>query len=343
MKVPQTDTTAVALPQEAAETQQAAQPVPRKKTVWQVIRSLPPGATPAQQDSAVQAAFDIPPLTWPDTARTDLPLGSAPAAKWELEQVDLYRLPYSGSCDWKIEEAVYEPPGIAGDPMPYRFRSDDYVTGLLMLSFFLVAWVIARSWHFLAGSVKGFFFDRTNKNMFDSRTDSELRGQLFLVVQTCFILGVLFFDYTQERMVQVFNQISPYRVLAVGVALCLAYYVLKLALYSFVNYVFFDRRQATQWVEVYFLSILALGLALLPVTLLVVFFDIAFRALAVLFLLILGLVKVLLFYKCGRIFFRYRAGWMHLILYFCALEIFPLLILWRALAYANQYLMTLDY
>jgi len=343
MNPQQTDTTQIVLPVQGAAVADSTVRRPREKTVWQVVKSLPPGATPAQQDSAVQAAFPAKEMTWPDSARTDLPLGSAPCADPVKGEVDLYRLPVESRFDWKIEKAVYPSRGIAGDPLPYRFRSDDYVTGVLMLSFFLVAWVIARSWHFLAGSLKHFFYDRRQENMFDSRTDSELRGQLFLVFQTCFVLGVLFFDYTQEHMTGVFNQISPYKILGVSVAACCVYYLAKWLLYAFVNYVFFDRARSAQWMEVYFLSVLALGLGLLPVTLLVVYFDIGFRSLSILFFLILAAVKTLLSYKCYRIFFRYRGGFLHLIVYFCALEILPLLVLWRALVYANNYLLILDF
>lgn len=342
MNPQQTDTMRTALPARMAEAADTVARKPRQKTVWQVIRSLPPDATPAQQDSAVQAAFPVKEMTWPDSARTDLPLGSPACADPVREEVDLYRLPAGSRFDWKIEKAVYPSRGIAGDPLPYRFRSDDYVTGVLMLSFFLAAWVIARSWRFLAGSVKDFFYDKRPDGMSGSRTDSELRGQLFLVFQTCFVLGVLFFDYTQERMTGVFNQVSPYKILGVSVGACCAYYLAKLLLYSFVNYVFFDRDQSRQWIDTLFLSILALGLGLLPVTLLVVYFDASFRTLSILFVLILAVVKTLLLYKCHRIFFRYRGGCVHLILYFCALEILPLLVLWRVLAYANNYLLILD-
>lgn len=341
MKVLQTDTIPAAVPETVTEAVADTLYRPRKKTVYQVIKSLPPDATPAQQDSAVQAAFPVPEMTWPEDARTDLPLGPSPETDLSLGDIDIFRLPVKSRFDWKVEQAIYQTQGIAGDPLPYRFRSDDYVTGILMLSFFLVAWVIARSWHFLAGSVKDFFYDQKQENRFDSRTDSELRGQLFLVFQTCFVLGVLFFDYTQEHMTEVFNQISPYKILGASVSVCIVFYLVKLLLYTFVNYVFFDRNRSRQWIETQFLSILALGLALLPVTLLVVYFDISFRSLTILFVLTLTVIKALLLYKCSRIFFAYKGGGVHLILYFCALEIIPILILWRALSYANNYLMTI--
>lgn len=312
--------------------------LPRKKTVWQVIKALPPDATPAQQDSAVQAAFPGKVLTWPEGARTDLPLGTDSAACAALPRLDPFSLPGVEGMPWQLEEVPYRAQGIAGDPLPYRFRTDDYVTSILMLSFFLMAWVIARSWHFLAGSLKDFFHVRERENMFTNRTDTELRGQVFLIFQTCFVLGILFFDYTQERMQEVFNQVSPYKILGMAVGACSLFCALKVALYKFVNSIFFERKPSGEWIEAYHLSVLALGLALLPLALLVVFFDLSFRETEIIFLCILFLTKVLLFYKCFLIFFNYKFGSVHLILYFCALEFLPLLALWRALVFACSYL-----
>lgn len=255
---------------------------------------------------------------------TDLPSGR-PEIPWADPQPFTFR-----------ETAGYSLEGVAGDPLPYRFRSDDFVTSALMISFFLMVWTIARGWYFLMMSMKDFFRDRVRDNLFAERTDTEMSGRIFLIFQTCFLLGILFFDYTQECMTEVFNNVSPYLILGVGVGSCCLYYLLKVLLYTCVNHVFFDREQASRWTEAYLFSVFVLGMALLPLVLLVVYFDLSFGNLRVLFILILGMVKILLFYKCFRVFFKYLTGGLHLILYFCALEILPLLVLWRALIYANN-------
>ena len=232
--------------------------------------------------------------------------------------------------------------GMAGDPVPYRFRTDNFVTIVLMVSFFLVVWVISRSRRFLTHRVKDFFHERQRENLFAERTDNELRGQLFLVFQTCFVLGILFFDCTQELQEEVFNQVSPYKLLGVSTGICLIYYMLKIGVCSFVNSTFFTRDKCERWSEAYMLTVLALGLSLFPVALLVVYFDLSFSHLTMLAFGLLAVDKLLLMYKTYTIFFRYTLGWVHLILYFCTLEITPLLILWRALTYANSFLLTIN-
>lgn len=240
-------------------------------------------------------------------------------------------------------ETVLQPGGVAGDPVPYRFKTDNFVTIVLLLSFFLVVWVISRSRHFLQMQVKDFFHSRGERgNLFSETVDTKFRGQVFLIFQTCFVLGLLFFDYTQERQVEVFNQVSPYRILGLSVALTGVYYALKTGLYAFVNSIFFSPAQRVGWTQTYLLSVLGTGLALLPVALFVIYFDMNFDAMAHTVVCILVIDKILLFYKCSRTFFDYTFGWVHLFLYFCALEIVPLLILLRTMVYANSYLLTIN-
>ena len=135
---------------------------------------------------------------------------------------------------------------------------------------------------------------------------------------------------------------SPYKLLGVSTGICLIYYMLKIGVCSFVNSTFFTRDKCERWSEAYMLTVLALGLSLFPVALLVVYFDLSFSHLTMLAFGLLAVDKLLLMYKTYTIFFRYTLGWVHLILYFCTLEITPLLILWRALTYANSFLLTIN-
>lgn len=279
------------------------------------------------------------PLTClPDICQTDCWAdGLVRIQKSELaEQLD-------STSGMHFTETFVQPSGIAGDPVPYRFKTDNFVTITLLLSFFLVVWVISRSRHFLRDQMKEFFHRPSIRgNLFSSHVETAIRGQVFLIFQTCFVIGMLFFDFTQEKQTEVFNQVSPYKILSVSVGISSLYYVLKTGLYNFVNSVFFNREQRTQWNQTYLLSVLALGLALLPVALLVIYFDMSFDNMVKAVVCILLVDKSLLMYKCHRTFFNYTFGWVHLFLYFCTLEIMPLLILLRIMVYANSFLLTIN-
>lgn len=311
------------------------------------VQSVPVRLQPARPDTV---ARELLPYEWLPVAGGQ-PLTCTPDicqnGYWADGLVRIQKSEFAERLDstsgMTFKETVLQPTGVAGDPVPYRFKTDNFVTIVLLLSFFFVVWVISRSRHFLHEQVKVFFHQPTTRgNLFADHVETEFRGQIFLIFQTCFVLGLLFFDFTQERQVEVFNQVSPYKILGVSVAITSLYYMLKTGLYAFVNTIFFTRDQRSLWTHTYLLCVLALGLALLPVALFVIYFDMSFEGMARTFICILAVDKMLLFYKCYRTFFNYTFGWVHLFLYFCTLEIVPLLILLRAMVYANSYLLTIN-
>ena len=228
---------------------------------------------------------------------------------------------------WEHESVPWQPQGIAGDPLDYRFRNDDYVTSGLVLNFLLIALVVARSWRFLKQQMEDFFYTRERPNLFNSREDNVLQGRGFMILQTCLMLGILFFGYVQKFHTDVFAQSSPYTILGAGTAATAIYYLLKIGLYRIVNDTFFAKEKCRQWEDTLLISILATGCGLLPIVLATVFFDLPADKVTLIGLLLLALVKSLLLYKCHHIFFRSTASLTHLILYFCALEISPIIML----------------
>ena len=61
------------------------------------------------------------------------------------------------------------------------------------------------------------------------------------------------------------------------------------------------------------------------------YFDMPIRNVEIYFATVLFLVKLMTFYKCYLIFFRQNVVSLQIILYLCALEIVPLLVLWGVL------------
>lgn len=223
------------------------------------------------------------------------------------------------------DTVVVEPPtGFVGTPVSYEFRNDDFVTSLLLVSFFIMAWVIARSWKFLRGQFRDFFYVRERPNLFAEREDTVLRGRGFLVVQTCFLVALVYFALSRELLPDVFGHVSPYVMLAAGTLFAGLYYLLKIGLYAMVNPTFFAPAKCKLWRDTYLVSVLITGCGLLPLVLLLVFFDLSIYYGILGVVLFLSVIKILLLYKCYRIFFNSWLGRMHIILYFCALEIIPL-------------------
>ena len=166
----------------------------------------------------------------------------------------------------------------------------------------------------------------------------EVRGHIFLILQTCFTLAILFFDYTQLNLTEVFNQVSPYILLGMDTAICFAYFVIKIAAYKMVNWVFFDRVQNRKWLD----SLSAHGYTSGTVAFCPCFACCLFR-----FVIqtsrnngcfVSRNFQTFAIDKMQTNLFVYRFSGIHLILYFCTLELIPVLLLWRALVYFNEIL-----
>ena len=224
----------------------------------------------------------------------------------------------------------------AGDPLPFRMASDNYVGSILLVCFCIIALLVAHAQHYLALSVKEFFNDRQRENMFNDSSDGKVRGSFFFSLALSISLGVLFLDYQQLRMPEIFHEVSPYMVLGVNVAGCVIGYGVRTLLYAFVNMIFFDRDQNAKWMESYGLLTIAASIFIVPLALLVVFYELDFSEWQILFSLSVGLIEIFLIFKTYRVFFEGLLGVLRLILYLCALEFLPLLCMWKSMVWVVQ-------
>lgn len=305
-------------------------PVARPRKVWKAKADTlqADSAANASMNTAATTAKEKPQRTkelFPKDYWTD---GLAHTPRTQL-LVDLQAL--RGDSDTLV--ALQAPRGVAGTALPYRLQNDTGVTACLMLSLFLIVWVLSRSRHYLKGQIKGFFQpSRGRENLFAARTENELRGQAFLLFETCFLLSILVYTFAPTALR---SDLPPRLILGGGLVLWLAYFLLKLGLYAWVNTTFFDREKRKQFSDAYMLTVLALGVALLPLALLVVYFRLGADALLFASVCLLGVDKLLLLVKTHRTFFNRPAGLLHLFLYFCTLELMPLFFLYEAIQYLS--------
>ena len=135
------------------------------------------------------------------------------------------------------------------------------------------------------------------------------------------------------------NSVSPLLLLGIYVGSCLAYFLLKWLLYMFIGWTFFDKNKTNIWLESYSTLIYYAGFALFPFVL----FSSLFRPESHQF----GhnwnhnsnFAKILMFYKWIKLFFHQFGALFLLILYFCALEILPCLLLYQGMIQINNILL----
>ena len=229
--------------------------------------------------------------------------------------------------------------GTEGIPIPYSPRMDDGITVVLLCCFFLSAYVLSRSRKFLLQLVKDFLLHRERTSIFATSTAADMRYLLLLILQTCILAGVCIFNYFNDIQPELVRHVSPGLLLGIYIGVCLFYLCLKWMLYSFLGWIFFDESTTTLWLESYSTLLYYLGFTLFPFVLFIVYFDLSLQLTVIIGLILAFFAKILMFYKWIKLFFHQFSGLFLLILYFCALEIVPCLLLYQGMIQMNNILL----
>lgn len=227
--------------------------------------------------------------------------------------------------------------GAEGLPIPYSLRADDGITLILLGCFFLSAYVLSRSRKFLYQLMRDFLQHRMRASIFTTSTASDMRYLLLLVLQACVLSGICFFGYFKDVQPGLLAHVSPGTVLGAYIGICLLYLFLKWLLYSFLSWIFLDRNTGSIWLESYSTLLYYVGFLLFPLALFIVYFDLGLLQTLVAGVILVVFTKILMFYKCLKLFCHNLQGCLYLILYFCALEIVPCLVLYQGMTRLNEF------
>lgn len=308
----------------------------------QILSWLPETATPWQQDSAIRANYKFVEKDW---LHMHNPMRT-PTTKADPKLSGNLTKPLYHSHSLVQPDSVYRPEyavyrrGVAGDPVPYTIAGDSLVTSVLLFCFVIATITIAQAGHFLERQLKNFFRTQREGTTVITETSNEMRFQLFLVAQTCMLLAIILFIYSHDFARESFA-IAHYQMLGLFTAVNMAYFVVKFLLYSIVDWVFFDRKKNIQWMKSFLFIISTEGILLFPIVLLFAFFHISVSSAVIYTLFVVLAAKILSFYKTYIIFFAKETAILQSFLYFCALELMPLGMLYGIMTAASGYLKTI--
>ena len=227
--------------------------------------------------------------------------------------------------------------GVAGDPVPYAIANDNLVTALLLFCFVLTVVAVARLKDFIVRQTRNFFRIQRGNTTEITETSGELLMQLFLIVQTCLLFSLFYFLYTNLDSNEA-RLLSQELIIALYTAIFIAYFLLKMMLYSCVGWVFFDEKKNGQWTKSYLLLSSFEGLLLFPLVLLLSYFNLSMESAVIYVAIVVIFIKILSFFRSYLIFFNKKGAYLKIILYLCALEIVPLAALWGILELTSLYL-----
>ena len=304
----------------------------RPQTPYQVLRLLPKDATPAQQDSAIQAWFSPDEIHYseqPDTLH--LPGEEKPRDLKEVHIPKYYKESFFSNDTIFHSEVGGGRYGVAGDPIPEVLSSDSMMTSILILCFLLITFAFSRISGFFLRQVKDFFYIQKGEHTM-KETGNEIKMQLVIMAITCLTCATLYYLYTIHKVDDTFIFSNEHTLLGVVFLIIVGYFLFKYLLYSIVNNILFGsskhKKFLTSWV---FISSVE-GILLFPALLLQSYFQFTVQDVAYYCFGVVIFIKILTFYKTYIIFFSQNGFYLQNILYFCALEMVPLLSLWGGLA-----------
>ena len=307
-------------------------PRPTVITPAMVLKWLPRDATPAQQDSAIQARFKPSEIHWskrPDTLH--LPGHDKGRSPLDVQLPQYYKEGFFSKDTLFHPELPGGRYGVAGDPVPYNVHGDNVITMLLLALFVFTVIAFSNSRAFIARQLHNFFYMHGRKTSEVTETVVELRLQFVMVLMTSLLLSLLFYFHTIYYVSDSFILQSDYYLIFIYLGIIVLYFLLKSVVYTMVNGVFFGKRKNREWQKSLLFITAMEGVLLFPAVILQAYFELSIKNVETYFIIVLIIVKILTFYRCFVTFFRGIVFFLQIILYLCALEIVPLLMIWGVL------------
>lgn len=316
--------------------------VPKKHhelTPAEILSWYPQSYSPSQQDSVIQLHMKHHEITHWSTRPDTLHLPGHTKGKSVIDATlpQYYKESYFSEKPYFHPEITGGRQGVAGDPVPYTIAGDNFMSSLLLAGFLLTILALMRSRQFIARQLKSFIYIQRGNTTEVTETSTEVRFQVLLIIESCVLLAILFFQYLQEKITDTFT-IGQYQITGLFAGVFAGYFLVKQGLYSMVNWTFFDKKNIEQYNKALLFLTAMEGVFLLPLVFVSSFFYLSYNTALIYFIIVLSLFKILTFYKSYQIFFAPKGRLLQNFLYFCTLEIIPLSMLWGLLMIISGFL-----
>ncbi len=220
--------------------------------------------------------------------------------------------------------------------IPYSPRTDDFISTILLLCFFLTAFALSHNKKYMLLQLKNFFSHRDRASSFTTSSSIDLRMLMLLSLQTCVMGGICMFNYFNDTASQSAPSYPSWAPILSYVGAFFGYFLIKNILYIILGWTFSSRGEVSRWLEAYMTLVYHFGFLMFPFVLLLVYFDLSITYLVIISLFSVVFVKLLMLFKWWKFFFKNKSGSLLLIVYFCALEVIPCFLLYRGLVDLNE-------
>ena len=215
-----------------------------------------------------------------------------------------------------------------GNPMP---KGDTWVLAFIVLLLIVFAVLRISFAKQLQNIIQAFYSNRGLNNL--NKEDNVFNSWpfLFLFIQFGFTIGMFF--YLVAQYYKVASEYQGYRFFLIISALIIILYAFKILLLRVLGHLFNIQKAVHEYVSILYLSYFNISLIFIP---LVVAFALSPLKYGIYYIVIscilVGIIFAIQFIRAGvNILSHYRFSKFYLIMYFCALEICPILILIKAI------------
>ncbi len=244
---------------------------------------------------------------------------------------------FKGSKYFKLEKGNVWYGAELGDPVPYTLNTDNTLAGVLLVCFIWAMFTFSVSRSFIVSQLQTFFgASRSMRAMADSIPEGKVMP--FLVMQTSLLLSVISFMGLNHFFGTAYDAEKQLVKIGIFFAVFIGYFIIKRLLYTIVNWTFFEYDQNRCWSKARLFLNTIEGVLLFPLVLLMIYFKLSFHIALIYSVIVVFTIKILHLYKSYTIFFSRTTISMQIFLYFCSLEIIPLMLLLGALVLTGNYL-----
>ncbi|MDR1679512.1 MAG: DUF4271 domain-containing protein [Prevotellaceae bacterium] len=218
--------------------------------------------------------------------------------------------------------------GFTGTPLHAPLGASPLIPVLLLLLFFLTGYIFTHWRKLLTETVKDFFYLKERSSIFIESTANMAQMSTSFVL--LFVGSVSLFLYSLFFYAR--NTCELYYLGLFAIA-TLAFIGIKLLIFKVIGFIFFEQNLSRLFIKSYFSILFGLGLLLFPLTVGLIYMPPSLHQSFLILALFLCIVAFfLMIYKTLQIFLHKYSSFFYIMLYLCALEILPILIVLKVIA-----------
>ncbi|MBR2607716.1 MAG: DUF4271 domain-containing protein [Bacteroidaceae bacterium] len=227
---------------------------------------------------------------------------------------------------------------MTGTPIPYFFGNDNLLLALFLLNSLGISYVFILNGGNILQRIKSLFYFSQNSKPYNNQTHINHFCNIILYSQVILFYSVLAFAQLEYNH-GVKSTNNTYIFWGVYMLLFTTLIFAKRVIYDIANTILFTTQQKQEWRNSYLFTMQLSGFMLYPLVLSMLIvphiphltYSIYITATALICLL-------MLISRCKKLIFMQKNGFLHIILYLCALEILPIAVLIKAINELNDFL-----